>query len=220
MEKGGFPASYVRLPKCKTSNWNRPFQKEIHLNQPSTSRGFLLLVSGRVTSSTARPEMDIVGWFEWYVLDVERLKLIMLLSTNSTNCQSIQSCLIFEKLTLTISYPRWCFQPIWEKYIINFKDWSYKCFKAYLSMYLSVHSINGHLQISIKCPQKMVSPRKLQHTPISHTRQRQSPGNANYERNPGWNRLLVKVATGVCSSSVCWNNLRVKDCQWMASVIA
>ena len=36
------------------------------------------------------------------------------------------------------------------------------------------------------------------------------PGNANYERNPGWNRLLVKVAKGVCSSSVCWNNLSFK----------
>ena len=27
-------------------------------------------------------------------------------------------------------------------------------------------------------------PRKLRATPVEHTRQRQSPGNANYERNP------------------------------------
>ena len=50
-------------------------------------------------------------------------------------------------------------------------------------------------------PVSRVCPRKLQHTPRAHPRQ--SPGNANYERNPG----LYTVGIGwfrVCPSSVCW----------------
>ncbi len=42
------------------------------------------------------------------------------------------------------------------------------------------------------------------HTPSPRTPNRQSPGRQLWFRNPGWKSLLVKVAKGVCSSSVCW----------------
>ena len=53
-----------------------------------------------------------------------------------------------------------------------------------------------------------IDPRKVQHTPRAHP-VRQSPGNANYEKNPDlW---PVGKSLGVCSSSVCWNNLRIEQ---------
>ena len=54
-------------------------------------------------------------------------------------------------------------------------------------------------------------PRKLQHTPISHTRS--AIPLLNYERIPGL-QPVGKGFFGVCSSSVCWNNLRgIRFCQ-------
>ena len=49
----------------------------------------------------------------------------------------------------------------------------------------------------------------LQHTPRAHPLG--NPLSQLWGRNPGLNRLLVKVYIGVCSSSVCWNNLRLVD---------
>ena len=46
------------------------------------------------------------------------------------------------------------------------------------------------------------SPRKLQHTPISHTPKRQSAGIANYERNPGLQySLVIKGARAVLKNN-------------------
>ena len=55
------------------------------------------------------------------------------------------------------------------------------------------------------CSREEKHPRKLQHTRY-RTPVRQSPGNANYERNP-LNKPVVKGCSG-CVPKVCRNNLR------------
>ena len=131
-------------------------------------------------------------WFGFLESPYERdcyLRVPLESQTTNPNQQLTISCLIAPKKTPTSPTPSWCvsffaIQILW--FISSKKDPNREnsrrcCF------------FSASLQLDHERLDMLLNP-----NPPAAT--------ANYEWNPGWNRLLglVKVATGVCSSKVWW----------------